>query len=91
MASDQNNPLSEILTEKELLDLLGEKKGFLDSLRRTRKLPFCKITNRCRLYLAKDITEFVKSRRMVLDIHSDTITGERKPSETNTQNDDYDM
>jgi hypothetical protein len=58
------------LTEKELIDLLGIKKEFLDQLRRNHKLPFCKISTTKRVYLVEDIVGFVRDRRMVLDRHS---------------------
>lgn len=72
MANDQNqnqNPLSEILTEQELCDLLGVKKNFLSNLRLNHKLPFCKVTTTQRVYLAKDVVNFIKSKRMVMDSH----------------------
>ena len=65
MAGDQTNPLNEILTEKELLDLLGIKKDFLSRLRRERQFPFCKITTTQRIYLARDVVDYIKSKRMV--------------------------
>lgn len=83
MASDQN-PLNEILTEKELLDLFGEKKTWLDRLRRNQQFPFCKVTDRSRFYLAKDVLEFIRSKRMVLDSH----TTKASKDDTDTQIDD---
>ena len=70
MANDQTNPLNEILTEQELLDLLGVKKDFLSRLRRERKFPFCKISETQRVYLAKDVVDYIKSKRMVIDRHA---------------------
>ena len=67
MANGQTNPLNEILTERELLDLLGMKKGTLDRLRREKQFPFCKISLTQRVYLARDIVDYVRSRRMVLN------------------------
>ena len=68
MAQDQIiNPLDELLTEKELLDLLGLKKETLADLRLNHKLPFCKITRLKRLYLVVDIMEFIKSTRTILN------------------------
>jgi len=68
MANDQN-PLNEILTEKELCDLLGVNKGAVENLRRKHGLPYCRITKTQRLYLTKDIVDFAKSKRMVIDSH----------------------
>lgn len=70
MASDQINPLNEILTEKELLDLLGIKKDFLSRLRREKQFPFCKISETQRVYLARDVVDYIKSKRMIIDRHT---------------------
>ena len=67
MANDQTNPLNEILTEKELLDLLGIKKDFLSRLRREKQFPFCKISETQRVYLARDVVDYIRSKRMVMD------------------------
>ena len=67
MSNDQLNPLNEILTEKELLDLLGIKKDFLSRLRREKKFPFCKISETQRVYLARDVVDYIRSKRMVMD------------------------
>ena len=67
MENGQINPLEEILTEKELIDLLGIKKQFLDRLRREKKFPFCKVSTTKRIYLAKDVVDYIKGKRMILD------------------------
>jgi hypothetical protein len=69
MGSDQANPLNEILTEKELLDLLGIKKDFLSRLRREKLFPFCKISETQRIYLAQDVVNYIKGKRMVMNSH----------------------
>ena len=61
------NDLSAIVTEKELIDLLGIKKEFLDRLRQKHQLPYCKISTTKRVYLVEDIVGFVTDRRMVLN------------------------
>ena len=61
------NPLAEILTEKELTELLGVKREFVDNLRRNDKSPFCKDTKTTRFYLTKDVVEYIKSKRVVID------------------------
>ena len=70
MAEDQTNPLNEILTDQELLDLLGIKKEFLSRLRREKQFPFCKISETQRVYLAKDVVDYIKSKRMVINRHA---------------------
>ena len=67
MAGNQTNPLNEILTEKELLDLLGIKKDFLSRLRLEKKFPFCKISETQRVYLARDVVDYIRSKRMVIN------------------------
>ena len=69
MQTDQLNPLNEILTEKELLDLLGIKKDFLSRLRREKKFPFCKVSETQRVYLARDVVDYIRSKRMVMNSH----------------------
>ena len=68
--SNENQPLKsvdDILTEKELLELLGIKRSALDELRYRHKFPFCKISNTNRIYLVKDVLDFIESKRVVLD------------------------
>ena len=68
--SNENQPLKsvdDILTEKELLELLGIKRSALDELRYRNKFPFCKISNTNRIYLVKDVLDFIGSKRVVLD------------------------
>jgi len=68
MESDQQlNPLNGVLTEKELCEMFGLKKGQLDKLRTNSQLPFCKINDRVRFYLVKDIYEFIKNKRTILN------------------------
>ena len=69
MEIDQLNPLNEILTEKELLDLLGIKKDFLSRLRREKQFPFCKISGTQRVYLSRDVVDYIKGKRMVMNSH----------------------
>ena len=59
--------LSQIVTESELLDLLGIKKESLDRLRQDEGLPFCKITRTNRVYLVEDVLDFIRGRRLVLN------------------------
>jgi hypothetical protein len=69
MSNDQANPLNEILTEKELLDLLGMKKSALNELRYKHHFPFCRVSNTNRIYLTADVVDFIKSKRIVINKH----------------------
>ena len=62
-----SNPLNQILTEQELLELLGVKKSSLSDLRIKQKLPFCQLSRTNRVYLSEDVVEFIKSKRIILD------------------------
>ena len=64
--------IDDILTEKELLELLGIKKSALDDLRYQHRLPFCKISSTNRIYLVKDVLEFIASKRLVLNKDAET-------------------
>jgi len=59
--------VDDILTEKELLELLGVKRSALDDMRHKKKFPFCKISRTNRFYLVQDVIEFLESKRLVLD------------------------
>jgi len=69
MNNENPNPenMNDILTEQELIDLLGVKKSALDEFRQKRELPFCKLTVRNRIYLVKDVLDFISSKRMVIN------------------------
>jgi|GEM_PF-1373056 len=67
---DSTDVLKEVMTEKEVLDLFGFKKEFLDRLRREEGLPFCQITTQKRLYLSRDVVRWVAERRKVLNVLS---------------------
>ena len=73
MHSENQNPKSvdDVLTEKELIEFLGIKKSALDDLRQKHKFPFCKISNVNRVYLVRDVLDFISSRRIILDRGSD--------------------
>jgi hypothetical protein len=55
------------MTEQEVIDLTGLNKGALANLRNNKKLPFCSMTNRCRIYLTTDIINYIESRRRVIN------------------------
>ena len=66
--------VDDLLTEKELLELLGIKRSALDDLRYRHRLPFCKISNTNRIYLVKDVLDFIESKRLILNKGSETDT-----------------
>jgi hypothetical protein len=59
--------VDDILTEKELIELLGIKKSALDDLRYRHRLPFCKISSTNRIYLVKDVLDFIAGKRLILN------------------------
>ena len=63
--------IDDVLTEKELTEFLGIKKSALDALRQKHKFPFCKISNVNRVYLVRDVLDFISSRRIILNRDSD--------------------
>ena len=67
MEKDQLKGIERLLTEKELLEFLGIKRSALDDLRHKKKLPFCRISNTNRIYLVKDVIDFIESKRVVLN------------------------
>jgi len=69
--NQQAKSVDDILTEQEVLDLFGIERGALDRLRQKEKLPFCKVTHRKRIYLVKDLLNFLEKKRMVLNRGSD--------------------
>ena len=73
MSSENLNlkSVDDILTETELLNLLGIKKSALNELRYKQRLPFCKVSNTNRIYLVKDVLNFIASKRMILNKDSD--------------------
>jgi hypothetical protein len=63
--------VDDILTDQELLNLLGIKKSALNELLYKKRLPFCKASNTNRIYLVKDVLNFIASNRMILNKDSD--------------------
>ena len=59
--------MDDILTEKEVLDLLGIKRSTLDKFRYKEELPFCKISHTNRIYLVQDVLDFVVKKRMTIN------------------------
>ena len=71
MENDQPRNMDDILTEKELIELLGIKKSALSEFRHKHKLPFCSISRTNRIYLVQDVLNFIESKRIVLDKDAD--------------------
>ena len=59
--------LQNVLTEKDLCELLGMNKNQIGNLRRAKSLPFIKITDRSRLYFESDLIEFFRKNRKILN------------------------
>lgn len=59
--------MDDILTEKEVLELLGIKRSALDRFRHNDKLPFCMISRVNRIYLVQDILDFIADKRIILN------------------------
>lgn len=57
--------LDDVMTEKEVLDFFGVPKASLDRLRREKGLPYCRVNNVSRLYLVRDIFDYITSQRIV--------------------------
>ena len=61
--------IDDVLTENETLNLLGIKKSALERLRWQSKLPFCKISRVSRVYLLRDVLDFIVSTRIRMNVH----------------------
>lgn len=59
--------VEDVLTEQEVLDLLGVKKSQLSGLRGNRRFPFVRISMTARLYLVPDVLRWLEDNRMVLN------------------------
>ena len=59
--------LKNILTESELMELLGLKKSQMAALRLEKRLPFLRISKTSRLYLESDVFDWLKKQSTVLN------------------------
>ncbi len=59
--------LQNVLTEKEVIELLGLTKNQLSVLRTNGQLPFLKVNRNARLYLENDLVNWLKSKRTILN------------------------
>ena len=65
---DENREtLQNVLTEKEVENLLGLTKNQLSTLRNEERLPFLKVNRNCRLYLESDLVDWLKARKLVMN------------------------
>ena len=60
MLDQKRRDLNEVMTEQEVIDLTGLSKSSLTRLRNEKGLPFCSMTNTCRIYLVTDIIEYIE-------------------------------
>ena len=67
MSDQTKRDLNEIMTEPEVIDLTGLNKGALANLRDNKKLPFCPITSRVRIYMVTDIVDYISGRRRIIN------------------------
>lgn len=59
--------LPEVMIEKDLEAFFDMSREQIGNLRRSKKLPFVKMTNRNRVYLRDDLMEWFRANRMVLN------------------------
>ena len=67
MEDNQRATLKNVLTEQDLLDLLGLTKTQVSDLRLKKGLPFIKVNQNSRLYFEDDIIQFFYSSRVILN------------------------
>jgi len=67
MENSQKATLKNVLTEQDLLDLLGLTKIQVSDLRLNKGLPFIKVNQNARLYFEDDIIQFFYKSRVILD------------------------
>ena len=70
--SKNYQPLAGVLTEEEVINFLGVTKDQLGGMR-YKGLPFIRINARARLYFEKDLNEFFKSCRTILNKDVETV------------------
>ncbi len=66
-SEERQETLQNVVTEEELLKLTGLRKSQLADCRNKKRLPFLKINQRCRLYLERDLVDWLKTFRMVIN------------------------
>ena len=63
----ENLRIENVLTENDVCELFGMNKDGISRLRREKKLPFVKVTDRSRVYLEPDIMGWLETHRIVID------------------------
>ena len=56
-----------VLTEKDICELLGMNKDQVANLRTQKGLPFIKVNDRNRLYFENDVIDFFRQQRLILN------------------------
>ncbi len=59
----ENTP-EKLISESDLLKVLGLKKSELDRIRREKGLPYVRISQRARAYFLSDVVEWARKNRM---------------------------
>ena len=70
--SNKDLTLNHFLTEKETMEFFGLKKGQLGDLRRTKGLPFIRISKTQRLYFEKDVIDWMLTKRFQSGLEMDS-------------------
>ena len=60
-----------MISESELLRILGLKKAELDRLRREIRLPFVRLSSKSRAYFLSDILHWAEKNRVVFESEND--------------------
>ena len=55
-----------IITEQDLLELLGLKRSTLDKLRLKEGFPFVKLSDKSRVYLESDVLAWLRKRTIII-------------------------
>ena len=67
MNKETDVTLQNVLTEKDLCELIGMNKNQIAGLRNRKGLPFIKLSTTSRLYFEKDLINFFQNQRMILN------------------------
>ena len=63
MSNQEQSLKDQVLSEVDLLELLNVEKPTLDTIRLEKGLPYIRLNNRCRVYLAEDVLGWLKEHR----------------------------
>lgn len=76
--------LKGMITEEELLKLMGLKPSELAYMRHEKGLPYVKLSIKRRVYLEEDLMEWFKGRRTQADLSQTSTPDTSKPFATDT-------